>query len=431
MTSKSIDRDQHQREQLLVGKDRRQIHTRHRQTDDVVYLEDGRKEAYDRSELACIVPDCDVPITLVQGDRRLHYRHPKHMEDHAAGVQELHAIAYALRDWARRRGFPETALQHDPTGITVSVAKGSRVTAEYRVVTRKVSTTKMPMSSTSSQWFIWGGLIGEVSVGGEMRLPRFVRSLLERGQRVLIVSPDEGLVGTLKREGATDYQPTGAASKCLVEARTLDECSLDENGFMVTPTMQRQAAGQKEFERRREAREHEAQASREREAQVRRNSQRDAPIVREPMGVWPVAAASGVSVSTTVERRKPAPLYWNAQQSWESSNACQAAHEKFGDTLPLWLTDSTDAERDLDVVPAHWHSDLYFKDLLNANKPLSSVTLADRLSNRRWPEKVAELLKTSDLVPSYLDRLVQEGVVRRTGKGRYEAVRNTRKRRAK
>lgn len=423
MTTLDVNRDEHRLEQFLIGRDPRQVWTRTRDDGAAFYLENGRKADYDASSLACIVRGCDGPIILVEGERRTHYRHASGTQ-HRRSLSELHASAAAVRAWAVAAGKSVLpAEEHrDAEIITVVDPDRGSSTVSYVVVSENLSSGALrdlhgdaALGASNVQWFLWAGLIGSTEGdGGRARIPNVARHLLENGESVLIINPESRLVGTFISAGDPHRQPSGKSDRCFVSICSLNDCTLDARGQMVTPAL----SGQRRWAENQERKEKACQGA----AAV--------PVPPRPATVRQVAAHRSV----TAPVRSPGlpvpavkslePTVWNANEAWENSKIRRQVLERFGEPLPALLIRTEPVDNEVDALPVHWHCVLYLQVIEQSRRALATKTIVERLAGHGWPAPVALSLRESRAIPNYLEYLVEHGILRRVGESRYECVRN-------
>lgn len=417
MGTLKIDTEEHRLEQFLIDGDPRQVWTRTRDTDAVFYLENGCKVDYDATRLACIVRGCNGPITLVEGERRTHYRHISSVL-HRGSLSELYASAAVVEAWAATTGRRSiTTAEHRDAEI-ISVAGPEPVA--YVVVSEKLQPEAwrdlrgdVAGNSTTVQWFLWAGMLGPVDgYEDRVRLPKVAELILESGDSVLVVNPENREIGTLVSAGNRHRQPSGKSDQCLVSVCSIDDCEADSDGRMVTPTMaeQRRWAG-------------------EREMQMARESAAKAPMPARPGPSRPARPLRPASIPTRSPIVPPAaarslePTAWNAEEAWATSESRRQLLDRFGEPLSPLLTRSEPVDEEIDAVPAHWHCVLYLQVLEPMRRDSTVGTIVDRLARHKWPESVATAIREGHAVHRYLDFLTEQGVLRRVGAGRLELAR--------
>lgn len=417
MSTLEIGRDEHRLEQFLINGDPRQVWTRTRDTGAVFYLEDGHKANYDASNLACIVRECDGPITLVEGELRTHYRHISSVQ-HRRSLSELYASAAAVEAWAAATGREPLATAEHRDAEIISVIGPEAVT--YVVVSEKLPPeawrnlrSDVAANAKSVQWFLWAGMLGLVEADDtRARLPKVAELILQSGDSVLVVNPESREIGTLVSAGNRRRQPSGKNDQCIVSVCSIDDCEVDSDGLMVTPTM---------AEQRRWAEDQKKQKARQNAARAP-TPVRPGPT-RPPRAVRPASLPNRSRVVRPAGARSLEPTAWNAEEAWEMSESRRRLLERFGEPLPALLTHSEPADDEVGAMPAHWHCVLYLQVLEPMRRDLAVETIIERLARHEWPAPVATAFREGRVVHRYLEFLAEQGVLRRVGTARYELAR--------
>lgn len=306
--------------------------------------------------------------------------------------------------------------------ITVLDPDRGSSTVSYLVISENLSPEALrdlrgdaARGASTVQWFLWAGLIG--STDGDdsrARIPKVVRHLLENGESVLIINPEKRLVGTLISAGNLHRQPSGKSDQCLVSVCSLEDCTLDARGQMVTPALSGQRRWAEDQERKKKAREGSATAlAPPRPAPVRRVAAHYPPAEPVRSSGFPAPAIKSLE-----------PAVWNAGEAWENSEIRRQALERFGDPLPALLTRTESVDNEVDALPVHWHCVLYLQVIEQARRALVAKTIGERLASHGWPAPVALALRESRALPNYLGYLAEHGVLLRVDGNRYECVRH-------
>lgn len=424
MSTLEIDPDEHRLEQFLIDGDPRQVWTRTRDNDDVLYLEDGRKADYDATRLACIVRGCDGPITLVEGERRTHYRH-KSDSQHRGSQAELYASAALVEAWMTTFDTgPIESTEHRDAEI---IARSGAETVAYVVISEKLQPEAwrglrgdVAGKATRVQWFLWAGMLSPVEgKSGQVRIPKVAELILDSGDSVLVVNPGNREIGTLISAGDQHVRPSGKSDQCFVSVCSIEDCTVSPEGLMTTPTMSQQQRWLEKQSEQKARQEAAAAPMRKRPAPMR-----PAPTYPEPenrartLRSTPTPAGSRTVVPAIV--RVLEPTEWNAEEAWATSKSRMQLLDRFGEPLSPLLTHSEPGDDEIDAVPAHWHCVLYMHVLEPMRRDAAVGTIADRLARHQWPDPVATSFREGHAVRKYLEFLSEHGVLSRVGEGRFE-----------
>ncbi|MCZ4326771.1 hypothetical protein [Brachybacterium paraconglomeratum] len=415
-----VDRQDHRYELFLRSGERRQVWARRRDSNLPVYLEEGSKELHDAAELACIIPDCDVRLTIAEGPkRRTHYRHLDGSE-HSRLSPLLHAAAAMVEDWARARFTDASIRIESPDGpetgagsaLLVKVSPSDAGTIAYVLILSAISAEKrralkhsLEVQRSTACWILGAELFHEVEGTEHVKIPRVARDLLSDHEAVLAIQTEDRLVGTLVSATSAPRPPAAASDVGALEICSIDECSADPELGMLTPTRTRHLELQAEEERQRRRPAPAAPAARA----SRPSTARSAPApAASPRHLRPEANSRPV-VQT------PAPA------SWGSSSLHADILARFKGVPPM-LSATTEADSAISEDPLHWHAELYMRFVLQQRRPFTAEKAAKWLARRGHGDDAAAFL-ASDAVEEYLQVLVDHGELHRVAADEYDRVR--------
>lgn len=405
--------------------DLRQVWALDRATGQAHYLEQGQASALReraRSEWRCPVPGCSVEITTVGGDRRHHFRHLR-LEDapHACdGESEAHLAAKAmLAAWAAARLPPGTTVREEETikdpatalhriaDVMVSWPNATKTAfeVEYKPYTPEAWRQKQADYDTKSLPCVW--LLGHTRIkpappkgalvewSNMVKVPALGAAFAAKGRHVLVINPMTRQIGTLAGHPGFTERVTKYDAEAWLAVDDIEDCDLDPDLGLITPTMQRIDAAI-------EARRREAHRRADLEAKkARERAEREANKARE-RDYW-----------TRVEAARRAEIEANSQAAWDASYLKQRAHALWGEDLPELLTYPAPDPEGIFALPVHWHTALY-RHLIHRRPRGHTFTIKDcrsqlereGIQTSRIPGKAYKALA------GYLEVLEWEGLVR-------------------
>lgn len=415
-----IDQSIHRQELFLRSGERRQVWTRDRASGLPVYLEDGGKGLHTPSTLACIVPDCNVQITLAEGpERRTHYRHlqgggPAHKNP------LMHAAGAMIEEWSRS-GFTKSAIKLGdlkglPAGYSdilfVEVLESGAASAIFVLVFAAIGAERWRTIYHALEarggvhcWILDVSLFKATGNAGQVLIPRIASHLLGEGKSVLAIQPEERLIGTLISAASPPRPPAKASDVGAFHVCPIDDCSADPVFGMRTPAISRYLELRAQ-DAARKAREAGRSLSSPRE---QRTPPPGVPGTRSARPPHHAALPAASRVSAT-------------RSSWGRSSLHAEVIARF-DRVPEFISSVSEADGSVSDDPAHWHADLYMRFILQQRRPFIAEKAARWLSTRDNLEGASTYLESTAL-QAYLEALVDFGELCRSGPARYQLVRS-------
>lgn len=349
-------------DEFLAG-EFRQVWAVDRVTGQRHYLAEGEAETVRevaKRDWCCPVPGCLVQITTVGGTSRRH--HFKHLgaspHDGSTGESEAHLAAKAmLADWAERR-LPgvrgasvqeEIATEKDPetsryrrADVMVTWPDATKTAFEVEYKNYKPEDWALKQSDydadTPPVRCVW--LMGHLKVkrprAGSydaadplvVRVPLLAQHWLRAGRVVLVVNPVTREIGTLVSRqmwGGLRY-PYASDTEARLFVDSLDDCELDQDSGIVTPTMRQVAA---------------AEAARQEQARI------DA----ERLAAEKAKQADRANWLAELEARN--------NERWAASPLKPVVEERWPDGIPQALTTALTGTHSIHALPVHWHTAIY------------------------------------------------------------------------
>lgn len=388
--------ERHNRDALAAFLDRqyRQVWAVHRETGERVFIDWGEAtpamRAYAKAHLCCPVPGCDLRISARGRSKRDHFFHLG-TPGHGEGEGEWHLQAKALLTaWANKQ--PGASAQEEES-VAVPASGSLRradVMATWSEPTRKVALEVEYKDYKPEDWARKQGDYDSVGVACTWvfgHLPRYLRqprkpkdhpedqtwevlqwveltaAVARAGRPVIFINPVERAVVTAVQwqepfdQATRDLDwwrredqvgPRLAHPDCSVAPTLaldpLDDCRLDPQRGLVTPTMERierSRAGIQEA-----ASEAKARAEvRAAEAAKRLQERREALARRQ--------------AEQERQRAEAAQKLLSAEQAWLDSDLRQRLLDRYDGSLPPFLTTRLPNDRGVRGHPAHWHSHLF------------------------------------------------------------------------
>ncbi|GHJ60876.1 hypothetical protein NOK12_33940 [Nocardioides sp. OK12] len=351
----------------------RQVWAAERSTGEPRFLPDGEAadlRAIAKAEWRCPVPDCEVEITTVGGtSRRHHFRHNQPSPHASDGESEFHLAAKAMiAAWAEAR-VPTNAsvkeerwtTKHPDTSryriadvmVTWETGHQTAFEVEYKNYAPEDWETKQSdydnhdPNPIACAWLLGHLRLKRPPRGSHLaddpsivRIPLLGQEWNKAGRPLLVINPVTRQIGTITSQHEGPYGPESPEEedtygRLYVDA--LDDCELDTERGIVTPTMRRidvaLARRRTAEEKRRRADEtaRQQRLAQEQEAQRRRDEK---------------------------QQRNSLFAQRNAQR-WNASPLKDIAAMRWGSHVPDILTDSSGEWWWIHAEPLHWHLALY------------------------------------------------------------------------
>lgn len=404
--------------------DPRQVWARHRATNEPVFVEVGSADeirAYAREHWKCLVPGCDVPVSVRGGARRDHIFHLS-SSHHPGGLESAYHLASKamLAQWAESQLAGQgTAVEegHIETGETCRRRADVLVTwpdeartaieVEYKAFTAKAWRTKheeLAAAGVSCAWLIGHTRFRRLTtpnlVDADTPIPvtlsPLARAIAHHRLPVLVVNPSTRQVGTVVGDPEGSTPPRADRSAWLILA-DLDECVLDPKWGIVTPAMTRIMAEHPTWE------------------PVVDPAAAHSPVVSTPRAITYDDAWDNAGDGDTGPR----------DSGWASCELHARLVQRWGQIPPV-LGSEHCYSRGIEAEPAHWQACLY-EALIHpfAAEGGRSFTTEDCVAELRAVGIAASeesFLRWSAL-SGFLGALVRCGVLERPTPGRWVPVR--------
>jgi hypothetical protein len=352
--------DRHSKEELqgfAAAKETRQLWARDRETEEIVYLEEGRaddfREDCSSGRFVCPIDSCDSPAySAIGGSRkRHHFRHRQASASVHAPESWLHETGKNWLGQELSRRYPEAQVFIDTKAIDggqrpdvlVEIPDGRRFAFEVQYSPITVSDWQRRHAGYESEGIVDVWLFGNIPPhlrwtrlqydAGAITIGDLHQTMVESGLAVHFISPDTRSIGTaLVHSGHYMIEPRN----CELGIDPLEKCEI-EGGTFLTPCDRRERKALEEKEAKRLARLKEAELEETRAAE--RAARKEKATERAKQRI-------------RVER-----------EQWQSEGAPKFLSLSGLSEMPAIIAEHSAADHCIDGYHGRWHAEFYWRHL--------------------------------------------------------------------